>query len=68
MVIVRWVKKEDIAFDLIFIDEASMVNKEIWFDLLDYKIPIVAVGDHGQLPPVADNFSLMQNPNCFQSL
>jgi len=65
MVITRWVKKETLDYDLIFLDEASMVNKQIWNDLLEYKIPIIAVGDHGQLPPVGDKFSLMEKPHYF---
>lgn len=39
--------------DLIVLDEASMINEELWNDLLSYGRPILAVGDHGQLPPVA---------------
>jgi len=31
--------------------------------LLSYKIPIIAVGDHGQLPPIRENFNLMQKPD-----
>ena len=50
-------------FDLIIIDEASMVNKNIWEDIIQYKIPIIAIGDHGQLPPVGDSYNLMTNPN-----
>lgn len=66
MVIVRWEKKPDLydIFDLIIIDEASMVSKSIWKDLTSFGIPIVAVGDHGQLPPVSsngDSFSLMSH-------
>lgn len=38
----------------IIIDEASMVGQATLQDLLDYDIPILAVGDHGQLPPVLD--------------
>lgn len=38
----------------IIIDEASMVGNTLLEDLLDYNIPILAVGDHGQLPPVLD--------------
>ena len=63
MIITKWVKKPELQYDLIFVDEASMVNKQIWFDLLNYKIPIIAVGDHGQLPPVGDQFNLMENLN-----
>jgi exodeoxyribonuclease-5 len=60
--IVQWKKTKDITADLIIIDEASMVTDTIWFDLLSYRIPIIAVGDHGQLPPIGGNFNLMQRP------
>jgi exodeoxyribonuclease-5 len=40
-----------------------MVDKKIWKDLLSYKIPIIAVGDHGQLPPIKGKFNLMEDPN-----
>lgn len=60
--IIRWDKNKEIKTDLIVVDEASMVDEEIWFDLLSYGIPIVAVGDHGQLPPVRGTFNLMQSP------
>jgi len=63
MVITRWVKKDNLPLDLIFVDEASMVNKQIWKDLIEYNIPIIAVGDHGQLPPIGDQFNLMLNTN-----
>lgn len=59
-----WMKNEDIPYDLIVIDESSMVNEEIFKDLLSYDIPILCVGDHGQLPPVSsDGFNLMKNPS-----
>ena len=58
-------EKRDINTDnlqLIVIDEASMVTKAIWDDLLAYNIPIIALGDHGQLPPIGSDFNLMQEP------
>ncbi|MEK7595026.1 MAG: AAA family ATPase [Patescibacteria group bacterium] len=61
--IVGWEKKEQIEADLIIIDEASMVDELIFKDLLSFTIPIIAVGDHGQLPPINGNFNLMQTPN-----
>jgi exodeoxyribonuclease-5 len=60
--IIGWEKKESIKFDLIILDEASMVDRNIWNDLLSYNIPIVAVGDHGQLPPIRGSFNLMEEP------
>jgi exodeoxyribonuclease-5 len=59
---VGWRKRNKLDFDLIIIDEASMVTRELWQDLLSYQIPIIAVGDHGQLPPVGESFNLMEKP------
>lgn len=60
--IIGWEKKDEIDHNLIIVDEASMIDEVIWNDLLSYNTPIVAVGDHGQLPPIKGNFNLMQNP------
>ena len=50
-------------YNLIIVDEASMVNQELFQDLRMYGIPILFVGDHGQLPPISsDDFNLMSNP------
>lgn len=61
--IIGWERKEDIKADLIIVDEASMIDERIWNDLLSFQIPIIAVGDHGQLPPIKGDFNLMQKPN-----
>ena len=61
-VIIGWKKKEEIESNLIIIDEASMVDGMIWEHLLSYRVPIIVVGDHGQLPPIKGNFNLMQEP------
>jgi exodeoxyribonuclease-5 len=60
--IVGWKLKEKLDRDMIIIDEASMVDSVIWDHLRSYRIPIIVVGDHGQLPPIAGNFNLMQKP------
>lgn len=57
-----WKLKDALKFDLIIVDEASMVGKKIWEDLLSFQVPIIAVGDHGQLPPIESGFNLMQSP------
>lgn len=62
-VIVGWDKQDKIDYDLIMIDEASMVDYDIWDDLQSYQIPIIAFGDHGQLPPIKGSFSLMSSPD-----
>lgn len=61
--IIAWKRKEEIKADLIVIDEASMIDEKIWDDLLSYGRPILAVGDHGQLPPINGNFHLMEEPD-----
>ncbi len=60
--IIGWSRKDEIKANLIIVDEASMVDAQIWYDLVSYKIPIIAVGDHGQLPPIEGNFNLMKEP------
>ncbi len=60
--IVGWKVKEKIEPSLIIIDEASMVDAVIWQHLLSYNVPIIAVGDHGQLPPISGSFNLMARP------
>lgn len=61
-VIVGWDRKEKIYAELIIIDEASMVDQLIWSDIKNYGVPIIAVGDHGQLPPIQGNFNLIKEP------
>lgn len=60
--IIGWQIKDEIECNLIIIDEASMVDETIWRHLLSYRIPIIVVGDHGQLPPIKGSFNLMQEP------
>lgn len=55
-------ENEEVAYDLLIVDEASMLDQVIWNDLLSYNIPIIAVGDHGQLPPINGTFNLMEKP------
>lgn len=63
--IVSWERVEGHKFEagLIIVDEASMVDEVIFADLRSYGRPILAVGDHGQLPPVTGNFNLMHKPD-----
>lgn len=60
--IIGWKQKEKIDRDLIIIDEASMVDELIWRHLLSYEVPIIVVGDHGQLPPISGTFHLIAEP------
>ena len=58
-----FIPKNKLNVDIIFIDEASMIPENLYKQLGRYDVPVVAVGDHGQLPPVADNFNLMKDPD-----
>lgn len=61
----EWLRREilDREYGLIIVDEASMVDDVMLRDLCSYGVPILAVGDHGQLPPVGGSGSLMKNPS-----
>lgn len=58
--------REDIEdYKLICVDEVSMVEPRIWQQLLSLGIPVFAMGDNHQLPPVSpegDNHAL-ENPH-----
>lgn len=41
-------------YDLIVVDEASMITREMFSDLLAFGKKIIFIGDSGQLPPVGD--------------
>lgn len=60
-----WLPREvlDRNYGLIIVDEASMVDDTMLRDLREYGVPILAVGDHGQLPPVGGSGSLMKAPH-----
>lgn len=60
--VASWQLKDKLDYDLIIVDEASMIDEGIWNDLLTFHVPILAVGDHGQLPPVGSSFNLMADP------
>ena len=62
----RYLRRDrlDRDYSLIVVDEASMVSDEMLGDLKSFGVPILAVGDHGQLPPVGENKStLMVRPD-----
>lgn len=45
------------------IDEASMVSQDIYEDLKCYGLPLIFIGDHGQLEPVDSKLNLMEKPD-----
>jgi exodeoxyribonuclease V len=60
-----WEKRAtlDRDYDLIVIDEGSMVGDQLLNDIQAHGVRILAVGDHGQLPPVKARSTLMTNPH-----
>lgn len=53
---------DDLKETLIVVDEASMLGEKLWTDLRSYNVKILAVGDHGQLPPVGSgSINLLQD-------
>lgn len=63
--IIRFEKKKilDRNYKLIIIDEISMVNKKELKNLQSFDIPILAIGDDFQLPPIGEDNGLLKNPD-----
>lgn len=53
----------DVGCDGFIIDEASMVSQDIYDDLKSFGLPMIFVGDHGQLEPVDSKLNLMEKPD-----
>ena len=56
-------KKLDEDYDLIVVDEATMVNDDMVKEILSFGIPVIFVGDMNQLPPVFGKSTVMEKPN-----
>ena len=52
-------RRETLDVDLVIVDEASMLSRKLYDDLLSYGVKILLVGDPGQLEPVGDNPNVM---------
>jgi exodeoxyribonuclease-5 len=50
--------------NLVIFDEASMCSKQLYEDLVSYEVPVLWVGDPGQLEPVGDDINLMHFESC----
>ena len=58
------IKKElDKEYKLIVIDEISMTPMELLRVALIHDIPIIALGDIGQLPPIGEDNGLLRSPD-----
>lgn len=59
--------KENLPYKLIIVDECSMPPSDMVHDLEEFGIPIVYLGDPGQLPPIQKDFDnhLLDHPDVF---
>ena len=55
----------DHPYKLIVVDEISMLPKDMWDLLLTHKIPIIALGDPGQLEPIGEDNGVLEHPHIF---
>lgn len=55
----------DHPYKLIVVDEISMLPKELWDLLLSHKIPVIALGDPGQLEPIGEDNGVLKHPHIF---
>lgn len=64
---IEFVLKTDMPYELIVIDECSMVPMSMLQDLEEFGIPLIFLGDPGQLPPVQrdEDNHLLDHPDIF---
>lgn len=55
----------DKKYELIIIDELSMVPDNIMNDILSFHIPVIGMGDIDQLPPIFGMCSYMMRPDFY---
>ena len=58
--LIGFIKKEELSYSLMFVDEFSMLDEDLINDLENYGIPIVYFGDSFQLPPVGKDCSYLE--------
>jgi exodeoxyribonuclease-5 len=59
----QFVRKSHLDCGGFIIDEASMIDAQLYRDLTSFGLPIIFLGDHGQLEPVGEDIYLMKNPD-----
>lgn len=50
-------------YSYVIVDEASMIDKDIYDILARHNFKVIYIGDHFQLPPINDKFNIMTNPD-----
>lgn len=62
----KFIKRHDsefLGYDAFAIDEGSTVTDDLWSDIQTFGLPVIVVGDHGQLEPVGKDPKLMAKPD-----
>ena len=60
------IPKDNISdYDIIVVDEVSMLPKPMWDLLLSHGIYVIACGDPGQLPPIGEENGILDRPHIF---
>lgn len=52
-------------YEIIVVDEISMLPKEMWELLLSHRIHVLALGDPAQLPPIGEDNGVLSHPHIF---
>jgi exodeoxyribonuclease-5 len=60
---VEFTLRPNVEYSGFIVDEASMISTDLYNDLCFFGLPIIFIGDHGQLEPVGSNPNLMKNPD-----
>lgn len=61
---IRFQKRRSLdGVETIIVDEASMIDHITFIDILSFGLPVLFVGDHGQLEPIGTSANLMGNPD-----
>lgn len=56
----------DEHYELIVVDEVSMLPQELWYQLLSHGVYVLAMGDPGQLsPPRDETNTVLEHPHVF---
>lgn len=59
-------KTLDENYELIVVDEVSMLPQELWYQLLSHGVHVLALGDPGQLSPPKDETNpILEKPHIF---
>lgn len=58
-------KDSILGYDIIVVDEVSMLPKPMWDLLLSHKIYVIACGDPGQLPPIGEENEILEQAHIF---